>query len=113
MKTAPECPPGAVLPGARRWINGYERSGKHYEPILRIIPRDIPWVTWGEFVEARILAEFRDRDKVPNTRLRAAVDAGSVHPTQSPRQIAASRYVGLHGSGSDIADRGCDDEKRK
>jgi hypothetical protein len=51
-------------------------------------------VTWGEFVEARMLAEFRDSDKVPNTRLRAAVDSGSVQPTQSPRQIAASRYVG-------------------
>jgi hypothetical protein len=32
---------------ACRWINGYERSGKNYEPILRIIPRDTPWVTWG------------------------------------------------------------------
>jgi hypothetical protein len=31
---------------ARRWINGYERSGKNYEPILRIIPRDARWVTW-------------------------------------------------------------------
>jgi hypothetical protein len=33
-------------------------------------------VTWGEFVEARMLAEFRDRDKVPTSRLRAAVDDG-------------------------------------
>jgi hypothetical protein len=41
-----------------------------------------------------MLAEFRDRDKVPNTRLRAAVDSGSVQPTQSQRQIAGSRYVG-------------------
>jgi uncharacterized protein (DUF433 family) len=60
---------------ARRWINGYERSGKNYEPILRIIPRDTPWVTWGEFVEARMLAEFRDRAKVPASRLRVAVDS--------------------------------------
>jgi hypothetical protein len=37
---------------ACRWIDGYERSGKNYEPILRIIPRDTPWVTWREFVEA-------------------------------------------------------------
>jgi hypothetical protein len=51
-------------------------------------------VTWGEFVEARMLAEFRDRDKVPTSRLRAAVDSGSIQRTQSPRQIAASRYVG-------------------
>ena len=60
---------------ARRWINGYERAGKSYEPILRIVPRDTPWVTWGEFVEARMLAEFRDREKVRTSRLRAAVDS--------------------------------------
>ncbi|MCU1699721.1 MAG: hypothetical protein JWR34_5784 [Mycobacterium sp.] len=41
-----------------------------------------------------MLAEFRDRDKVSKTRLCAAVDSGSVQPTQFPRQIAASRYVG-------------------
>ena len=46
---------------ARRWINGYERGGKSYAPILRTQPRDSEWVTWGEFVEARILAELRER----------------------------------------------------
>ncbi|OBB20746.1 hypothetical protein A5761_04385 [Mycolicibacterium setense] len=58
---------------ARRWINGYARGGVVYEPILRVEPRDTPWVTWGEFVEARMLAEFRDRDKVRTSRLREAV----------------------------------------
>ncbi|TAM72432.1 DUF433 domain-containing protein [Mycobacterium sp.] len=59
---------------ARRWINGYERSGKSYAPILRVTPRDTPWVTWGEFVETRMLAEFRDIKNVPIPRLRAAID---------------------------------------
>ena len=58
---------------ARRWINGYQRSGKRYAPILREQPSSDEWVTWGEFVEARILAEFRDQ-RVPTTKLRAAVD---------------------------------------
>jgi hypothetical protein len=31
-----------------------------------------------------MLAEFRDSDKVPNTRLRAAVDSGRVQPTPNP-----------------------------
>lgn len=63
------------LPGgtARRWINGYQRGGKSYEPVLRIAPRDTSWVTWGEFVETRILAEFRD-EKVSIPRQRAAID---------------------------------------
>lgn len=59
---------------ARRWINGYERSGKSYEPILRASPADTEWASWGEFVEARMLAEYRD-SKIPTVRLREAVAA--------------------------------------
>ncbi|ORW04120.1 DUF433 domain-containing protein [Mycobacterium kyorinense] len=58
---------------ARRWINGYTRGGKSYDPILRVAPKDTPWVTWGEFVEARMLAELRE--EVPTPRLRAAIDS--------------------------------------
>jgi uncharacterized protein (DUF433 family) len=60
---------------AKRWINGYERAGTVHEPILRIMPRDTPWVTWGEFVEVRMLAEFRDIKEVPTRRLRGAIDS--------------------------------------
>jgi uncharacterized protein (DUF433 family) len=59
---------------ARRWINGYERSGRLYEPILRKEPRDTEWATWGEFVETRILAEYRDIAKVRTARLRQAIN---------------------------------------
>lgn len=58
---------------ARRWVNGYRRGGHFYEPILRVSPRNTEWVTWGEFVETRILAEYRDKG-IPTPRLRAAVD---------------------------------------
>jgi uncharacterized protein (DUF433 family) len=46
---------------ARRWIDGYERSGKRYPPIVRLEPTGEEIVTWGEFVEARLLAEYRAR----------------------------------------------------
>ena len=58
---------------ARRWINGYERDGRYYEPILRTSAQGTEWVTWGEFVEARMLAEFRDQS-IRTAKLRAAVD---------------------------------------
>jgi uncharacterized protein (DUF433 family) len=58
---------------ARRWINGYERAGRRYDPILRIAAKETEWATWGEFVETRMLAEFRDQS-VPTARLRAAVE---------------------------------------
>ena len=59
---------------AQRWINGYERGGIVYDPVLRVTPRDTPWVTWGEFVEARMLAEYRDRKKMRIQRLREAIE---------------------------------------
>lgn len=56
---------------ARRWLEGYERSGRFYDPVLRPEPTGADVVTWGEMVEARLLAGFcRD---VPVQRLRPAV----------------------------------------
>lgn len=57
---------------ARRWLEGYERSGRFYEPVLRPEPTGSDVVTWGEMVEARLLAEFRRRE-VPVQRMRPAI----------------------------------------
>lgn len=62
-----------VNPGTvKRWVNGYTRCGVTYEPIVRETPTDSPWVTWGEFVEARLLSEFRTT--IPMIKLRPLVD---------------------------------------
>lgn len=62
-----------VSPGtARRWLEGYARGGRFYEPVLRPESTGDDSVTWGEMVEARLLAEYRARD-VPTQRLREAV----------------------------------------
>lgn len=58
---------------ARRWIEGYERSGKRYPPVIREQPTGSEIATWGEFVETRLLAEYRDAG-VPLIRMRPAVD---------------------------------------
>ena len=57
---------------ARRWLEGYERRGRFYEPVLRQEPTGSDEVTWGEMVEARLLAEFRDRS-VTVQRMRPAI----------------------------------------
>jgi uncharacterized protein (DUF433 family) len=44
---------------ARRWIDGYTVSGRTYSPVVRLEPSGQDVVTWGEFVEARLLAEYR------------------------------------------------------
>jgi predicted transcriptional regulator len=58
---------------ARRWLDGYTRAGKFYEPILREASMGTEVVTWGEMVEARLLAEFRSRD-VTVQKLRPAIE---------------------------------------
>jgi hypothetical protein len=62
-----------LTPGtAKRWIDGYERGGRVYEPVVRPERTDSSWVIWGEFVEARLLAEFRS--SVPMIKLRPVVN---------------------------------------
>lgn len=58
---------------ARRWLDGYSRAGRFYEPILREASTGNDSVTWGEMVEARFLAEFRSRD-VTVQKLRPAIE---------------------------------------
>jgi len=57
---------------ARRWLEGYERQGRFYDPVLRPEPTGGDEVTWGEMVEARLLAEFRDL-RIPVQRMRPAI----------------------------------------
>jgi uncharacterized protein (DUF433 family) len=57
---------------ARRWLEGYDRAGRFYEPVLRPERTGADAVTWGEMVEARLLAEFRQRE-VPVQRMRPAI----------------------------------------
>lgn len=55
---------------ARRWINGYRRGRRAYEPIIRPEARNTTWVTWGEYIEAMLLVNWRDLDKLPIPKLR-------------------------------------------
>lgn len=58
---------------ASRWIDGYTRRGKAYPPVVRVERTGSDIATWGEFVECRLLAEFRDSG-VPMRHLRPAVE---------------------------------------
>ncbi len=57
---------------ARRWIDGYVRGGRTYQPVVRLQQTGEEIVTWGEFSETRLLGEFRDAG-VPIINLRPAV----------------------------------------
>ncbi len=58
---------------ARAWLDGYERQGVNYPPVIRLQPTGADIVTWGEFVELGYLREYR-RKGVPLQRLRPVID---------------------------------------
>jgi uncharacterized protein (DUF433 family) len=58
---------------ARAWLDGYERQGAQYPPVIRVEPTGEDIVTWGEFVELGYLREYR-RKGVPLQRLRPVID---------------------------------------
>jgi uncharacterized protein (DUF433 family) len=59
---------------ARAWLDGYERQGALYAPVIRVEPTGQDVLTWGEFVELGYLREYR-RKGVPLQRLRPVIDA--------------------------------------
>src|SRR5260370_40474662 len=83
------------------WLEGGERRGKVYRPVIRVEPRgDRAAVTWAEFVEAGPLREYRRKLKVPTAELRGVLDGiprryGAPHPPAdrrppAPRPAAAA-----------------------
>ena len=58
----------------RAWLDGYERSGTFYQPVIRPERTGNDIVTWGEFVELGYLREYR-RKGVPLQRLRPVIAA--------------------------------------
>jgi len=81
---------------ARRWIEGYQRGGKRYPPVIRHEPTGDEIATWGEFVETRLLAQYRDAG-VPLLRMRPAIDRlreelGTPYPLASART-----WLGIQG----------------
>lgn len=57
----------------RRWLEGYRRAGVFYQPVIRVEPSGSDDVTWGEFVKAGLLAEYRTDGRVPLQRLRPVI----------------------------------------
>jgi uncharacterized protein (DUF433 family) len=57
------------------WLEGGERRGRIYRPIIREEPRgDRDAVTWAEFIEAGLLREYRRTHGVPMPELRSFID---------------------------------------
>jgi uncharacterized protein (DUF433 family) len=74
----------------RWWLDGGERRGRMYEPVLRPTATGSRSVTWGEFVEARYLKEYRRTLGVELSRIRAFInflrqELGTAYPLAHAR----------------------------
>lgn len=77
---------------ARAWLDGYERGGITYPPVIREDATGDDVLTWGEFVELGYLREYR-RKGVPLQRLRPIV-AGLRREFETPFPLATAQpYV--------------------
>lgn len=81
---------------ARRWIDGYTRGGRAYDPVVRERHTGEEMATWGEFVETRLLAGYRDAG-VPIINMRPAITRLRAE-TRSHYPLAHSaNFVTSHG----------------
>jgi len=55
------------------WLEGGQRRGRDYKPIIRVEPKGIRAVAWAEFVEAGLLRQYRDLN-VPMEELRTFIE---------------------------------------
>jgi uncharacterized protein (DUF433 family) len=82
------------------WLEGGERRGRSYKPVLRAEPRGGRAVTWAEFVEAGLLREYRRTHRVPMVELRAFIDLlreqfGVPYPLADRRPYVAGKKLVL------------------
>jgi uncharacterized protein (DUF433 family) len=81
------------------WLEGGERRGKVYRPVVRVEPRgDRAAVTWAEFIEAGLLREYRRTHNVPMAELRAFIDLlreryGVPYPLADRRPFVSGREL--------------------
>ena len=75
----------------RRWIDGDRRFDKAIEPLIRPTSTGSTDVTWGEFVEAGLLAQYRVR-RLPLEKLRPLIsdlreELGTPYPLAEARPL--------------------------
>lgn len=84
---------------ARAWLDGYERAGVRYLPVIRQESTGDDMATWGEFVELGYLREYR-RKGVPLQRLRPVIaelrqEFGTPYPLATARPYVYGKELVL------------------
>ena len=81
----------------RRWLEGAHVSGRWYDPVIRREPTGSDAVTWGEFVEAGFLREYRlRRVALPHMRKfidKARAEFGVPYPLAHFKPLLSNREL--------------------
>jgi uncharacterized protein (DUF433 family) len=56
------------------WLEGGERRGRRYRPVVRPEPKGTRSITWAEFIESALLAQYRREHGVPMAELRDFIE---------------------------------------
>jgi uncharacterized protein (DUF433 family) len=85
-------------PTLHYWLEGGERRGKAYKPVIRVLATGTNRVTWAEFIEAGLLRQYRRDHLVPMTGLRAFIDylrerSGVPYPLAHAMPFASGREL--------------------
>lgn len=88
---------GMPPPTLWRWLDGYERGRTWYQPVIRVEPTGNDRLTWGEFVEAGYLRQYREL-RVPLQRLRPVItrlraELETLYPLATARPFVADREL--------------------
>ncbi len=83
------------------WLEGGERRGKTYKPVIREEATGSRNVTWADFIEAGLLRQYRRSHNISMVDLRNFIDAmcqrtgvPTPSPTTSHLRISASYRTG-------------------
>lgn len=79
------------------WLEGGQRQGKQYKPIIRVQPRGTRTVAWAEFIEAGLLRQYRNL-AIPMAELRAFIqilraELGVPYPLAHERPFASGKKL--------------------
>lgn len=81
---------------SQRWIDGYQRGGKSYPPVVRTESTGDEVVTWGEFIEARLLAEYREEGALV-AKMRPAIERLREELNTRYPLASAKTWLGVSG----------------
>ncbi len=76
---------GVPRPTLHWWLEGKSDHGREYPPVIRPEPTGVSRLTWGEFVEAALLREYRRAQQVQLGEIRQFVrklreEEGTLYP---------------------------------